>query len=58
MTQSELISKLNDAANIIVQSSVRGPANYMISSKTFVDYFNGINKTSKRKEKINKLFND
>ena len=58
MTQSELISKLNDAANIITKSSISGSANYMVASKTFVDYFNGINKTSKRKEKINKLFND
>jgi hypothetical protein len=58
MTQSELISKLNEAANTIARGSVRGSANYMLASKEFVDYFDSINsKAERRKEKINKILN-
>lgn len=58
MTQSELISKLNEAANTIARGSVRGSANYMVASKEFVDYFDSINsKAEKRKEKINRILN-
>lgn len=58
MTQSELISKLNEAANTIARGSVRGSANYVVASKEFVNYFDNINsKAGKRKEKINKILN-
>ena len=56
MTQSELISKLNEAANTIARGSVRGSANYIVASSAFVNYFDSINsKSEKRKEKINRI---
>lgn len=59
MTQSELIAKLNEAANTIARGSVRGSANYMVTSKEFVDYFDSINsKAGKRKKKIKRILKD
>jgi hypothetical protein len=54
MTQSELISKLNEAANTIAK--VRGSANYITVSKQWYDYFNNT-KSEIRKEKINRILN-
>ena len=58
MTASELMSRLNEAANIITRGSVRGSANYMVVSPTLSSYFDTINsKASKRKEKIDRILN-
>ncbi len=54
MTQSELISKLNEAANKIARGSVRGSANYITVSKQWYNYFNNT-KSEMRKEKINRI---
>ena len=62
MTQSELISKLNDATNTIARVSVRGSANYIVVSKEVSDYFNNIDsndsKAKERKIKIKKILNN
>jgi hypothetical protein len=57
MTQSELISKLNEAANTIARGSVRGSANILFSeqlSKQWYNYFNNT-KSEMRMEKINRI---
>ena len=54
MTKSELISKLNEAANKIARGSVRGSANYITVSKQWYNYFNNT-KSEMRKEKINRI---
>lgn len=54
MTQSELIAKLNEAANTIARGSVRGSANYITVSKQWYDYFNNT-KSEMRMEKINRI---
>ena len=56
MTQSELISKLNEAANTIVRGSVMGSANYINVSRQWYDYFNNT-KSEMRKKKINRILN-
>lgn len=56
MTQSELVSKLNEVANKITRGSVRGSANYITVSKQWYDYFNNT-KSEMRKEKINRILN-
>ncbi len=56
MTQSELISKLNEAANTIAKVSSRGSANYITVSKQWYEYFNNT-KSEIRKEKINRILN-
>jgi hypothetical protein len=73
MTQSELISKLNEAkykdndklleeqilydVDVLDYGSVRGSANYITVSKQWYDYFNN-KKSEMRKEKINKILKD
>lgn len=58
MTASELMSRLNEAANKIARGSVRGSANYMIVSPTLSTYIDTINsKASNRKEKIDRILN-
>lgn len=54
MTQPELISKLNEAANTIARGSVRGSANYITVSKQWYNYFNNT-KSEMRMEKINRI---
>ena len=54
MTQSELISKLNEAANKIARGSVRGSANYITVSKQWYNYFHNT-KSEMRKQKINAI---
>ena len=54
MTQSELIAKLNEAANTIARDSVRGSANYITVSKQWYNYFNNT-KSEMRMEKINRI---
>ena len=58
MKPSELISRLNEISNTIAKQSVRGPANYILTSKAVYEYFDSINsKAGKRKEKINRILN-
>lgn len=56
MNQKKLISKISKASNKIHNMGLYGSASYMLVSKEFMDYF--YTKSEKRKEKINKLFND
>lgn len=55
MTQSELISKINEAANTIARGSVRG--NYITVSRQWYNYFNNT-KSEMRMEKINRILNE
>jgi hypothetical protein len=56
MNQKKLISKISKAANKIHNTGLYGSASYMRVSKEFMDYF--YTKSERRKEKINKIFND
>lgn len=57
MTQSELISKINESANTIARGSVRGSANYITLSRQWYNYFNST-KSEMRMEKINRILNE
>lgn len=57
MTQSELLSRIKDASNLITKGSMRGSANYVITSRQFYDYFNNT-KSQLRMEKINRILNN
>jgi hypothetical protein len=59
MTASELMSRLNEAANTIARGSVRGSANYIVASKEVSDYLNNIDsKAKERKIKIKRILKD
>ena len=59
MKPSELISRLNEISNTIAKQSVRGPANYILTSKEVSDYFDNIDsKAKERKIKIKRILKD
>jgi len=56
MDQKKLIEKLNKAANMIHQKSLKGNANYITTNSTVADYINDLDKRKqKRKERKKKL---
>lgn len=59
MKPSELISRLNEISNTIAKQSVRGPTNYILTSKEVSDYFDNIDsKAKERKIKIKRILKD
>jgi hypothetical protein len=55
MDNRSLISKINKAANAISRSSIRGSANYVVTSKETYQEFHSILRKHRRKEKIKRL---
>jgi len=55
MTQKELLSKISKAADEISRSSIRGSANYVVSSTETYEEFNKILRRHKRVDKIKRL---
>lgn len=55
MDNRSLISKINKAADVISRSSIRGSANYVVTSKDFYDQFNQLHKKHRRIEKIKRI---
>jgi hypothetical protein len=55
MTQRELLSKISKAADTISRSSIRGSANYVVTSKETYQEFNKALRRHKRVEKIKRL---
>jgi hypothetical protein len=55
MTQRELLSKISKAANVISRGSIRGSANYVVTSRAVYDQFNQLHRTHRRIEKIKRI---
>jgi hypothetical protein len=55
MDNQSLVSKISKAADVISRSSIRGSANYFVTSKTFYDQFIQLHKKHRRIEKIKRL---
>ena len=55
MTQKELLSKISKAADTISRGSIRGSANYVVTSKETYQEFHKILRKHRRKEKIKRL---
>jgi hypothetical protein len=55
MTKRELLSKISKAADTISRSSIRGSANYVVTSKETYEEFHRILRRHKRVEKIKRL---
>jgi hypothetical protein len=55
MTQRELLSKISKAADVISRSSIRGSANYVVTSTETYEDFHSILRKHRRKEKIKRL---
>jgi hypothetical protein len=55
MTQRELLSKISKAADTIGRTSIRGSANYFVTSKEIYQEFNMTLRRHKRVEKIKRL---
>jgi hypothetical protein len=55
MTQRELLSKISKAADTISRGSIRGSANYFVTSKETYEEFNKTLRRHKRVEKIKRL---
>jgi hypothetical protein len=55
MTQLELLSKISKAADTISRGSMRGSANYVVTSPETYEEFNKILRRHKRVEKIKRL---
>ena len=55
MIQRELLSKISKAADTISRGSIRGSANYVVSSKETYEEFHKILRRHKRIEKIKRL---
>ena len=58
MTQKELLSNISKAADLISRSSVRGSANYVVTSKETYEEFHKVRRRHKRVEKIKRLLNE
>ena len=55
MDNRSLISKISKVADVISRSSVRGSANYVVTSKeTYEDFYKALRR-HKRKEKIKRI---
>jgi hypothetical protein len=52
----DLVQKINAAANIIHQKSVRGGGNYMVTSPEVAEYIHKANLKYQRKEKLKEIF--
>jgi hypothetical protein len=55
MKQRELLSKISKVADTISRGSIRGSANYVVTSKETYEEFNKALRKHRRKEKINRL---
>ena len=55
MTQKELLSKISKVADTISRGSIRGSANYVVTSKETYQEFHSILRKHRRKEKIKRL---
>ena len=55
MTQKELLSKISKAADTISRGSIRGSANYVVTSKETYQEFHKILRKHRRVEKIKRL---
>jgi hypothetical protein len=55
MTQRELLSKISKVADTISRGSIRGSANYFVTSKETYEEFNKTLRRHKRVEKIKRL---
>jgi hypothetical protein len=55
MDNRSLISKISKAADVISRSSIRGSANYVVTSTETYEDFHSILRKHRRKEKIKRL---
>ena len=55
MTQKELLSKISKAADVISRSSIRGSANYVVTSKETYEEFHKILRKHRRIGKIKRI---
>ncbi len=55
MTQRELLSKISKAANVISRGSIRGSANYVVTSKETYEEFHKILRKHRRIGKIKRI---
>ena len=55
MTQREFLSRISKAADTISRGSIRGSANYVVTSKETYEEFHKILRRHKRVEKIKRL---
>jgi hypothetical protein len=59
MNNKNLIDKIVEASNIIHKSSLRGSANYIMTSLEVADIMEAaLFRNKRRKKKINKIFNE
>ena len=61
MDNKNLIDKILEASSIIHKSSLRGSANYIVTSGQTAQMIQEVfskNRSNRRKEKINKIFNE